>query len=76
MEGAYAITSTAQPLLIPSTYVQLDRYLNNLADATTQEKMMLANISLTTLTTNLANLTMAFTLLASSNAPPKSASSS
>ena len=83
MGGAHAITSHTPALLTPSTYAQLDGYLDNLANAATQEKTTLADLvasnsslaaSVATLTTNLANLTTAYTLLAAgSNAPAQPA---
>jgi hypothetical protein len=79
MGGAHAITSHMPALLTLSTYAQLDSYLDNLANAATQEKTTLAELvtsnvslaaSVATLTTNLANLTTAYALLANGpNAP-------
>ena len=79
MGGAHSVTAHTPALLTPSTYAQLDGYLDNLANAATQEKTTLAdlvasNVSLTasvaTLTTNLANLTAAYSILANGKPPP------
>ncbi len=85
MGGAHAVAIANQPNLPPSTtYAQLDGYLDNLANAASQEKTTLAElvastislrVSVTNLTTNLANLTMAYTLLTNGTAAPAPASS-
>ncbi len=68
MGGAHAISNAHPSLLPPSTYAQLDGYLDNLTNATTKEKTTLAKLitlnvslaaSVANLTTNLANLTTA-----------------
>jgi hypothetical protein len=84
MGGAHAITAHTPALLTLSTYMQLDGYLDNLANAATQEKTTLAKLvasnvslaaSVATLTTNLANFTTAYALLANgTNAPMPPAS--
>ena len=79
MGGAHSVTAHTPALLTLSTYGQLDGYLDNLANAATQEITMLAdlvasNVSLTasiaTLTTNLANLTPTYSILANGKPPP------
>ena len=68
-------------LLTPDAFTRLDGYLDNLANAATQEKTTLAQLidnnasltsTVTSLTTALASLTTAYTLLA--NGPPPAAS--
>ncbi len=75
---------TPSPAHTNPAYAQLDGYLDNLANAASQEKMTLAKLvtskfslaaSVAKLTTKLANLTTAYALLANSTASPTLASS-